>query len=375
MRIAFLFVLMCLLSACASKEIIIPLAAEDPRVAAIKNIHVASLRAPSNQALSIYSGERSENLNFGEFKISIPKNRQPGVITYPRVSADVEKQFATTGYTINKSDVEFVQSINAELATKSEENQSLFVFVHGYNNNFASGMFRQAQIFHDFKFSGVAVNFSWASAGKLPLYLYDRDSAQLARTGLRNTLKLLAKTNARKITLIGHSMGGFVTMEALREMGIRNETDALMRIDALILASPDIDKGVFREQLSEINPLPQPFVIFVSKNDRALQASQKLRGGQVRVGEGTDIKELQGMGITVVDLSDLDDGQDAANHNTFASSKTVLKMVETGALGNKVLHGSDEPKNALKPIGDGLGNLTDLAAAIVYLPAKIAGVR
>ncbi|MFD0917158.1 alpha/beta hydrolase [Pseudahrensia aquimaris] len=375
MRALLVFLTALALASCAKNEVIMPLAVEDSRFADVEKIHVATLRAPSAQALSVFSGDRSDGLNFAEMNVSIPKNREPGTIVYPRAVANVKEQFASTGYVTNKSEEQFVASIRAELAKKPADERVLFVFVHGYNTNFASGVFRQAQMFKDFKFSGVAVNFSWASAGKTGLYLYDRDSAQLARSGLRRTLQLLAKTNATNITLVGHSMGAFVTMETLREIGIRKETHLLKRIDTLILASPDIDQRVFRDQLSNINPLPQPFVIFVSKNDRALQASEALRGGNARVGKGENIEELREAGITVIDLSNLSDGQDATNHTTFATSQTLFKMTESGAFSRDALLGARKPDTALKPIGDGLGAVTDLAAAIIYLPAKVVGVR
>ena len=375
MRRVFCYLLMALLASCASRDATLPLAQEDLKVATTEHIHVATLRAASDNKDTVYSGERSDSLNFAEIKVSIPKNREPGTIVYPRADAFVDRQFASVGHTTNKSDKQFIDDINRQLMNNPKDGRTIFLFVHGYNTNFAAGIFRQAQMFHDFQFKGVPVSFSWASAGKTPLYLYDRDSAQLARTGLRRTLKLLAQTKADGISLVAHSMGSFVTMETLRDMGIRGEKSTIRRIESLVLASPDIDLRVFREQLSEINPLPQPFVIFVSNKDRALQASQRLRGGQARLGFGTNVEELSTLGITVVDLSNVNDGQDATNHSTFATSKTLFKMAKDGAFSREALLGAQKKDNALKPIGDGIGAVTDLAAAIIYLPAKIVGVR
>ncbi len=39
------------------------------------------------------------------------------------------------------------------------------VFVHGFNNTFADGLHRTAQIRHDFEIPGVAVHYAWPSAG------------------------------------------------------------------------------------------------------------------------------------------------------------------------------------------------------------------
>ena len=376
MRFAALIIACLTLASCARNEIIMPLAVADKRVADVRAIHVATLRGAGADGLSPYSGERGKDLSFGRIDVSIPRDREAGTIVYPRIVPNLKEQFAATGYVTGRDERQFVAAIDRQLAALPADQRSVFVFVHGYNTNFAAGVYRQAQMFHDFGFSGVAVNFSWASAGSTPLYLYDRDSAQLARNGLRRTLIALTKSKGKSIMLVAHSMGGLVTMETLRDIGLRGEKKLLKRIDTLVLASPDVDPRVFREQLSHIDPLPQPFVIFVSRRDRALLASQTLRGGQERIGEGGNIEELQKAGITVIDLTDVSDGQDATHHTTFATSKTLFSLAKSGAFSRKALLGQGQRKaDPLKPIGDGLGAITDLAATIVYLPARIAGVR
>ena len=362
-----------LLTSCANNEIILPLAVQDSRHAVVLPIHVATLRQRSDDGYAVYSGDRSDALNFAQIDVSIPKERKKGTIVYPRKVPNLKEQFAAVGHTTNRDEAQFIAAVNRSLAVKPRENQAIFLFVHGYNTNFASGIFRQAQMVHDFDFPGVAVNFSWASAGKTALYLYDRESAHLARQGLRQTLKTLSKTNARSITLLGHSMGGFVTMEALREISIRREKGLLNRLGMVVLASPDIENAVFYEQLAELRPMPDPFVLFVSQNDRALQISTRLRGGGSRLGQGQDIEKLRSLGVTVVDLSTIGDGADRTNHTTFATSETVMQMVQSDALNQNAR--TDNAQNPLAPVGEGIGKLSDIASKIIYLPAKVAGVR
>ena len=115
-------------------------------------------------------------------------------------------------------------------------------------------------------------------------------------------------------------------------------------------------------------------MLFVARNDRALQVSQSLRGGQYRLGEGADIESLRKKGITVIDLTNVGDGIDSTNHTTFATSKTVMDLARSGSLNKDVLMGHQK-NTPLKPLGDGIGAVTDLASGIIYLPAKIVGVR
>ena len=161
-------------------------------------------------------------------------------------------------------------------------------------------------------------------------------------------------------------MGGFGTTETLRDIGIRTQRNLLERLETVIPTPPDIDSKVFQTQIEEVRPLPQPFVIVVSSRDRALQVSQRLRGGEFRLGAGANIDELRQEGIAVSDLSNVNDGADKTNHTTFATSKTVMNKGRSGALRRK----TPEAQNAaqpLAPIGDGIGKLSDVASAVIYL--------
>ncbi|NJR13529.1 MAG: alpha/beta hydrolase [Phyllobacteriaceae bacterium] len=143
-------------------------------------------------------------------------------------------------------------------------------------------------------------------------------------------------------------------------------------LEATVLAAPDIDVDVFHQQLSDLRPMPDPFIVMVSSKDRALQVSQRIRGGSPRVGEGTDIEDLQARGITVIDLSKLD-GKDRLNHSTFASSETLQKLISAGSF-DPILDGGTETA-AAGALGAGLGGLSDIVSGIVYLPARALGVR
>ncbi|MGI9355934.1 MAG: alpha/beta hydrolase [Rhizobiaceae bacterium] len=91
-------------------------------------------------------------------------------------------------------------------------------------------------------------------------------------------MKILSCTNARSTVLLGQSMGGFVTLEMLRDIGIGKQRNLFERLEAVILDSPGIDGKVFQTQIEEVRPLPHLFVIFVSSRDRALLMWQRLRG-------------------------------------------------------------------------------------------------
>ena len=336
------------------------------------DVLVSTMRTPVDDPGVLFSGNRSKALSYAEVTVSVPNDRKTGSLKFPGRKVDLATDFAAVRVARMNNQSDFVGRINQQLAARGGGDKRVFVFVHGYNVNFAAGVFRHAQLMKDYQVPGVAVHFSWPSADNAGLYLYDRDSAEFAREGLIKTLELVRKSNATQIILLGHSMGGFLVMEALRTASLRGDTGLLRSLEATILAAPDIDVDVFNQQLDALQPMPEPFIVMVSSKDRALQLGNRLRGGSPRVGEGADIEDLQSRGVVVIDLSNIN-GADRLNHSTFAGSATLQKLMTGGAF-DPLVEGGDA-QAAEKAIGTGLGGLSDVLSGLIYLPARAAGVR
>jgi hypothetical protein len=56
------------------------------------------------------------------------------------------------------------------------------------------------------------------------------------------------------------------------------------KIQNIILAAPDLDIDVFRQQLADMGPDRPKFTIFVSRDDRALRVSRRISGNVDRLG-------------------------------------------------------------------------------------------
>lgn len=335
---------------------------------AVVPIFVATSRKRSDNLSLPYSSERSPTLNFARVDIGIPPSHKNGEVEKSSTKPNLARDFAATTFQPYDNGQVFIDKINAELARRPANQRELFLFIHGYNNNFADSVFRTAQIANDFGLPAVAVHYSWPSAGSLGLYVYDRDSAIYGRDGLAETLKLLAKTKATKILLVGHSMGSYVVMEALRELVQTGHRDVFNRMSGVMLAAPDIDIDVFQSQVADIGQLPRPFTVLVSRADTALNISGRITGGHPRVGDGSSIEILRKLGIVVLDASDLDGGQ----HGVFASSPTLMNMARNGQLSSKVLDGDETPAGQAV-LADGTSVITGAASLVIYLPARILG--
>lgn len=364
------------LGACASppEGVLIPVAQTEPD-ATETSILVATTRAPSDNPGLLYSGERGAQIDFNELVVSIPPegNRKIGEVQWPkRMPPDPSRDFATLSATpfasVNQVEVWYDQN-------KSKSGRVL-LFVHGFNTRYESAVYRFAQIAHDSKTDATPVMFTWPSRGSVFDYGYDKESTNYSRSALETLLTgAVAVPEIKEITILAHSMGTWLTVESLRQMAIRNGKIA-SKITDVILASPDLDVDVFRQQIVDMGPDRPKFTIFVSKDDRALTLSRRISGNVDRLGQ-IDISNplyregLENAGITVLDLSALQVG-DRLNHSKFAESPEVVKL-----LGQRLIDGqavTDQDIGLGTELGGAALTLTDTvgSAAGMAITAPIA---
>jgi esterase/lipase superfamily enzyme len=123
--------------------------------------------------------------------------------------------------------------------------------VHGYNVNFAEGLYRHAQISHDFKNQSVSVNYSWPSACDFRAYA---KASSLPVTGWKRRLPWSRAATCRKSPSW-----------------------------AIVLVAPDLDIDAFAEQAASVSEFDVPIHVFVSNRDRAPRVSSLLRANTERL--------------------------------------------------------------------------------------------
>ena len=224
----------------------------------------------------------------------------------------------------------FVSEINRELARRPPGQRKLLIFVHGYNNTTSDALLRLAQFVEDTGYQGVPVLFTWASAARAPRYVYDLNSALVARVKLKDMADILAKTKAGERRHLRPLDGRLPHHgRAGRRPAGRLTRATRTTINHIMLASPDIDIDLFRTQIAQ---LPQSvrsrMYLFVSKDDGALLMSRRIAGGVPRVG-AADAAELERLGLTVIDLSEIADSN-SGSHSKFAGSPEVVQLIGAG---------------------------------------------
>ncbi|MGL5448429.1 MAG: alpha/beta hydrolase [Rhabdaerophilum sp.] len=199
------------------------------------------------------------------------------------------------------------------------------LFVHGYNQTFESAAYDAAVLGDGIGFRGNVALFTWPSRAGLLDYGYDRESALIARDPFADALAAVTQDPfGARVHLVAHSMGTLVALEALRMHRDRHGDKGLDRLGAIVFAAPDIDADVFRAGLEKLGPLREKMTVITATNDRALDLSRRLAGGD-RVG-ALPAKALDGLGIRVIDATDFASG--LIRHDVFVSNADVRAAIQ-----------------------------------------------
>jgi esterase/lipase superfamily enzyme len=331
---------------------------------------VATTRERDSRPGTYFNGERASSLDYATITVSVPPTHVPGQIELASTPpGDPSVNFVVRDAAYLDSDKAFVLALNAQLEMRPKASRNVFVFIHGFNTLFAEGLYRFTQVVQDSKAPGVPVLFTWASRGKIADYIYDNNSATAARDGLEHVLRLALASDADQVNILAHSMGNWVTVEALRQIKISGDLQHRNKIGHIFLAAPDIDIDVFKSQMRRFGKPSKPFYVILSKDDKALAASRFIAGGETRVGDDPNVAELAALGATVIDLSDVR-GDDPTNHDKFAQLAEVAPQL-LGVLAAGIGKHPGAGAESQEAVGSTLGSVVALPAALLGAPVKI----
>jgi esterase/lipase superfamily enzyme len=364
-RWAFIVLVAIALPNCASRpgpEVLTPIAAP-PGVKALQ-IYVATTRERANPSENVFTANRAKALNFAKFSVSVPPNHKPGNIEMPADPPDSQSSFAIVNQAV-MSDADFRNAVAPSVRRKKHK---VFVFVHGFNNNFQESLFRLAQLQADAKIDGIPVLFSWPSQGQVIAYEADKEAAISSRDQLMALLTMLTSSPAvGDILVMAHSMGAMLTTDALRQLRIEGKSQVIARLGRVVLAAPDIDARTFRAQVQTIGPLKPPLLVLVSKDDGALRFSSMLSGAVPRAGaldiDNPVVQEaaLKAQ-VQVVDISRLA-SHDGLHHDQFVSVAVLYSRLQHNAASYRNTAGTfifnEEGARMVQPVNVGAQALAE----------------
>ena len=275
------------------------------------------------------ANEMSDGVRESLQTVTVPPGHRTGEIERPTFGGDnPQKHFTVSAYRgLNGED--FKAELASHLSGRIGSNRDVLLYVHGFNTSYDEARFRLAQVATDGRFGGVPVLFTWPASGSLFDYEAAKESASASRDALAQLLMLLSDVpDIGRVQIVAHSMGSWLTMEALRQDAIAGRPDLNGKLGEVMLAAPDIDLSVFRQQIAKIDP--SHVSVLVSANDRALSISRRLAGDRPRVGalnprNEADKAILDKLGVNVYDLSNESTG--FVGHGTYAAAPDVVRRI------------------------------------------------
>ncbi|WP_249164227.1 alpha/beta hydrolase [Bradyrhizobium jicamae] len=296
-------------------------------------ILIGTTRARSgSDAGEMFSRDPSNEMAFGQVTVSIPPDasRAVGEIQWPlSPPGDPRKDFVTA----SAEYLDRAQFGNAITSlAKARHRSKAMVFVHGFNNRFDDAVYRYAQFVHDGRLPVVPILFSWPSQGAANLGSYEHDRKVALESGVP-LVQLLDAVNSnpgvREITLVCHSMGCLITLDALHMKASRGGTTSKLKNVAFV--APDVDFDQFISQVGEMGPRRPRMGLFLSQDDAALKLSKSISGGSNRVGDINPDQEpyksaIAQQKLLVFDLTHL--GGDDAHSRAFDEISSVMGMLE-----------------------------------------------
>lgn len=288
-------------------------------------IFVASTRRDSKGIETI-----NPQAKFSFALVSIPPGHKPGAVERPRFGSPNPRNHFTIAQEYGVETEQFSSQLATHLSGRVGSSRDVLVFVHGFNTSLDEARFRLAQVVADGRFGGVPVLFTWPSTDNLFAYGSARENATISRDALAGLMREISQTQGvGRIHVLAHSMGAWLAMESLRETSISGQRLLDGRLGNVMLAAPDIDISVFRQQMARLGSGAN-VAVFSSTGDRALSLSSTLAGDRPRLGaidptKAADRAELTKLGVRVYDLSSFSDG--FINHGAYASAPEVVRQI------------------------------------------------
>lgn len=365
-RLLLLGLFLAVLAGCGARpgpELLAPVAPLAQQTRQVR-LHVATNREPDAESPGNFSNARSSKLSFARYVISVPPDHKPSAIELSAARpVDPARSFATLEFTQMPDLAAEPARLGENTTAQGDDGGRVFVFVHGYNTNYAESVLRMAQLVADNPSEERAVLFAWPSDGSLPGYVADKDAVTYSRDHLAQLLTMLSNDpQVREISLVAHSMGCWLTMETLRQLRLSGKDMVLERVDNVLLAAPDIDLDVFRAQAKALDRQDPPITVLTSPDDHALQFSSRLGGDRERLG-GLDVHDprIQSLatdyGIQLIDISSMA-ATDSLNHDKFIGAAASLKIVLA-------------PKESKNPFRRAGAFVLDAMATVLETPGRI----
>jgi pimeloyl-ACP methyl ester carboxylesterase len=189
--------------------------------------------------------------------------------------------------------IEWLRRIIAEFPADAKTGKiegNILFFVHGFDNSVENVNERHDKLSAGLAANGfpcIVISYDWPSGQQTFAYLDDLDKAKTSAIQLVNAgVKLLLRAQDEECMIavhaLAHSMGAYVTREALDHADDGQSTRENWTLNQLVFISGDVDAADFSANNKETESTYDHcyrFTNFFSRFDQALQVSNVKRAG------------------------------------------------------------------------------------------------
>jgi esterase/lipase superfamily enzyme len=290
---------------------------------AIVKVFYATDRSETSRGKFGIDPSPDKKLTLGVAEVSIPHDHRLGEVERPSfIKFEFRQDPNDHVVVLNVTDQSEKMFFSGVRSVAERLGEQILVFIHGFNVGFEDALQRTAQIAYDLKFEGAPVLYSWPSKGEIGVLAYNRDerNAELSAYRLAPFLRQLrAQSGADTITLIAHSMGNRVLVQALSQMFNDKETMRKPAFRHIALMAPDIDAEVFKQLALAVKSASVDITLYCSSKDEALKLAQTY-AGYARAGQPLLIVP----GIDTIDASAVDTSLLGAFHQYYADNQAII---------------------------------------------------
>jgi esterase/lipase superfamily enzyme/TRAP-type C4-dicarboxylate transport system substrate-binding protein len=217
--------------------------------------------------------------------------------------------------------IEDGQKCNAYLDSAIQSSKQVLIFVHGFNNRFSEASERAMALKNAVGNDVEVLLWSWPSKRDGLLGKYDYDKESVTGITLQIFVRLLrsmkSASEATKIDILAHSMGGWHTIGALQQLADDAQRLKLLNV---VLAAPDVPTDEFEFSLDNVHRSASRITLYACSWDWALTTSSRLNA-HTRAGTGGDQDILVN---NKVDSIDVDGRWLSINHSYVFEAGSVL---------------------------------------------------
>lgn len=211
--------------------------------------------------------------------------------------------------------------------TEASKRESILLFVHGFNVSFDDAARRTGQLAYDLAFEGVPMFYAWPSQRSLSVWGYatDANHAQKTMPHLKEFLQdVAARSSAKRIYLIAHSMGNRALTQALSEILPDKKSPLSKCCESIILAAPDVGVETFKRDIApRLLTSDKHLTLYASSADLALKGSRQYNQ-EPRLGD-ISTPPLIMDGMETVDASTVDTS--VLGHSYYGDNLSVVSDI------------------------------------------------